>query len=120
MFRILSILPILLTIPPPSTAQDISQSRSCTITCCINCIENYNCKVCYNLNKDDKAECPCVEDLSPRQRAGLKIVVTEEVEEKEDNSAEIVFSSDKILDKISPIKSNAENDPHNCPCGNTK
>ena len=109
-----------MAIPPPSTSQDISQPRGCTITCCINCKENYNCESCYNLNKDNKDGCPCVEDLSPRQRAGLKIGVTEEVEEDEDNRAKIFLTSVKILDKIIPIKSNAENDPHNCTCANKK
>jgi hypothetical protein len=108
MFRILFILPILVTILPPSTAQDISQPRGCTITCCINCKENYNCKICYNLNKDNKDGCPCVEDLSPRQRAGLKIAARETVEKEEDNRAENFLSSDEALDKISPLKSRFE------------
>jgi hypothetical protein len=106
--RNILILTILVSIPPPSTAQDISQARGCTITCCINCKENYNCKICYNLNKDNKDGCPCVEDLSPRQRAGLKIAAKETVEEEEDNRAETFLSFDEALDKVSPLKSRFE------------
>merc|ERR1712215_273246 len=51
----------------------ITQEIPCLITCCIDCKVDYNCRLCYNLNKRDSDTCPCVEDLSPRQRAGLKI-----------------------------------------------
>ena len=51
----------------------ITQEIPCLITCCIDCKVDYNCRLCYNLNKGDSDTCPCVEDLSPRQKAGLKI-----------------------------------------------
>ena len=51
----------------------ITQEIPCLITCCIDCKVDYNCRLCYNLNKRDRDTCPCVEDLSPRQKAGLKI-----------------------------------------------
>ena len=96
----------------PTTAQDIP---GCIIYCCVNCKANYNCKICYILNKDDKDRCPCIEDLSPRiratltksEQAGYKLGQQEKLEE-EDNESEIVFRSDKVFSKSSPQRSSFE------------
>ena len=103
---------LITTIPSPTTGQDID---GCVISCCVNCKADYNCKICYNLHKNDKDRCPCVEDLSPRirdaltksEQAGYKLGQQEKLEE-EDNEAEIIFRSDKVLSKSSPQRSSLE------------
>ena len=100
----LKIFLIILIIPPPIPAQDISPPPGCTISCCMNCKVDYNCKICYNLNKDDTDACPCLEDLSPRQLVGLKIGNKGEKKEKKEE-AELLNNSETKLPKSSPLRS---------------
>ena len=91
--RSMFIITILINIAPPISAQNITQPRDCTISCCINCKVGINCKVCYNLSKGDTMACPCMEDLSPWQRAALE------------DGAAFFKKPDKNLNKSSPLKS---------------
>ena len=37
----------------------------CMISCCLACSPGYNCQVCYQLNKSDPLNCPCVATFNP-------------------------------------------------------
>eukprot|EP00092_Neocalanus_flemingeri_P058488 GFUD01069699.1.p1 GENE.GFUD01069699.1~~GFUD01069699.1.p1 ORF type:complete len:178 (-),score=38.76 GFUD01069699.1:60-593(-) len=99
---ILSIFLIMMTILQSSTAQDTTTPPGCIISCCVKCKPD-NCKDCYTFNREDKETCPCIEDLTPRQRAGLNIGNLDQGKEKEE--AELLINSETILPKSSPIRS---------------
>eukprot|EP00092_Neocalanus_flemingeri_P047144 GFUD01053330.1.p1 GENE.GFUD01053330.1~~GFUD01053330.1.p1 ORF type:complete len:177 (-),score=37.02 GFUD01053330.1:12-542(-) len=98
---ILSIFLIMMTILQHTTAQDTTTPPGCITSCCVKCKPD-NCKDCYTFNRDDKEACPCIEDLSPRQRAGLNIGNLDQGKVKEE--AELMINSETILPKSSPIR----------------
>ena len=91
--RSMFIITVLINIAPPISAQNITQPRDCTISCCINCKVGIYCEVCYNLSKGDTMACPCMEDLSPWQRAALE------------DGAAFFKKPDKNLSKSSHLRS---------------
>ena len=78
----------------------------CMISCCLACSPGYNCQVCYQLNKSDPLNCPCVATFNPSDLSLLAdfsrvssagSIRLEEARTEEENTVELKISKQREL-----------------------
>merc|ERR1719312_1306125 len=57
---------------PKGKAETGKTSKGCVNSCCAVCIPGKNCEVCYQLNRSDPGNCPCISELSDSQKISIK------------------------------------------------
>ena len=82
------------------------EEPDCMISCCLACSPGYNCEVCYQLNKWDPLNCPCVGTFAPSDLGLLSdlqrvssagSIRLEEARTGEENTVELRVSQQREL-----------------------
>merc|ERR1711976_84158 len=57
---------------PKGEAEIGKTIKGCVNSCCAVCIPGKNCEVCYQLNRSDPGNCPCLSDLTDSQKLSIE------------------------------------------------
>ena len=100
------------------------EEPACMISCCLACSPGYNCEVCYQLNKWDPLNCPCVGTFAPPDLSLLAdfhrvssagSIRLEEARTEEENTVELRVSKQRELACRPLCCPTVTCTPHNCP-----